>query len=916
VDFVSLKKPNCFMKYVFLLSICSVLFSSFGQKINQIDGYSSKIMGEVLRYFSPLHEFADSSLLTRCNGSSPIEMNGQISTGKGKTTQFRFLIGHSSGTSAANRHFNISLNGQSLFILETQQKRTGIFREEKQVNSNISYALQCIEYDINKDVFAWLYITVPTSWVTEKAHFQFKGADEQSRDWLMVFMQESTWKFQLEASNLILKNAKLRELNLRLQNPLYTESKVIRVDSRFFHKEFKVSPGYNHLSFAGYPMDFIGTDTVRITMENQKFQQIIQLQATKNYQFHIIHHSHNDIGYSHLQTEVERIQTKNIRDALSWISNNQASTVEAVWHIESLWAVENFLRNATETETQNFIKTVKAGNIVLSANYANVLTGLSQREELNWLVEYAKQLEQTYGIHVSNAMITDIPGITHAGLENYTRNHIPYLSLGPNYVENLPDHGDRVGGVIKENGDRVFYWKASPDANEKLLVWTAGKGYSYFHNIQDNEKEAKWESRISAYVHQLESTNYPYDIVQLRYTKNADNGPVDTNLCQFVKAWNERYESPTLVLSNVDSLFAQFEQKYGNQIPVVTGEISPYWEDGAYSTAVEEMENRSLSVKTISMEAFAKKTKQFDQHAKEFYQLHRNIILFHEHTWGSWCSISDPELFFTTEQWRIKKSFLDSALQEYERLSKTLGFNAVSTSIAPTVTKSIITDFQVDLSTGGISKLIVQNEDLTAQDLPDDLMQFIYSKGIAPMEFYRPQNIQPSNEWEDENRKSIQLNMELEGVQNLVVQYSWMKNTNRISVHVAFDKNETLEKESMHMAFPFEHSNWQLGYGDNDKMLNYPADQLPGSNKEFICASQKVALCNGKRTISIQAPAFSLFEVGGLINEEKVNGAKVWTRSNAPVNPLYLYVLNNYWHTNYKASQGGHFSYDVYLDIE
>ena len=123
-------------------------------------------------------------------------------------------------------------------------------------------------------------------------------------------------------------------------------------------------------------MDFIGTDTVSITMENQKFQQIIQLQATKNYQFHIIHHSHNDIGYSHLQTEVERIQTKNIRDALSWISNNQASTVEAVWHIESLWAVENFLRNATETETQNFIKAVKAGNIVLSANYANVLTGL------------------------------------------------------------------------------------------------------------------------------------------------------------------------------------------------------------------------------------------------------------------------------------------------------------------------------------------------------------------------------------------------------------------------------------------------------------------------------------------------------------------------------------------------------------
>jgi hypothetical protein len=158
--------------------------------------------------------------------------------------------------------------------------------------------------------------------------------------------------------------------------------------------------------------------------------------------------------------------------------------------------------------------------------------------------------------------------------------------------------------------------------------------------------------------------------------------------------------------------------------------------------------------------------------------------------------------------------------------------------------------------------------------------------------------------------------MELEGVQNLVVQYSWMKNTNRISVHVEFDKTETLEKESMHMAFPFQNANWQLSYGDKEKMLRYPLDQLPGSNKEFVCASQKIELNNGKRKISIQAPAFSLFEVGGIINEEKVNGAKVWTRSNASVNSVFLYVLNNYWHTNYKASQGGHISYDVYLDIE
>ena len=506
--------------------------------------------------------------------------------------------------------------------------------------------------------------------------------------------------------------------------------------------------------------------------------------------------------------------------------------------------------------------------------------------------------------------------VVTGGLNNYTRNHIPYLSLGPNYVENLPDHGDRVGGVIKETGDQVFYWKPSLNSNEKLLVWTAGKGYSYFHNIQDGEKESKWESRISAYVHQLQSSNYPYDMVQLRYTKNADNGPVDTSLCSFVHAWNERYDSPKLVIGNVDSLYQNFEQRYGSEIPVRTGEISPYWEDGAYSTAVEETANRKLAIQTIALDEYAHKKNVYSAHEAEFYQLHRNIILFHEHTWGSWCSISDPAIFFTTEQWRIKKSFLDSAEQQYSRLSKKLGYEYPESTNVRIVKKSKITSFDVDLSTGGITKILVDNKNLISERAPYDFMQFIYAKGISPMQYYGPTNITVLEDRENEKEKYVQLSFDLLGFKHVQVSYSWKKNTNRIVVHVEADKTEELDKESVHIAFPFMESNWKLNYGAENHNLNYPRDQLPGSNKEFICVSKQVELSDEKHKLILKAPAFSLFEVGSIIQEEKVNGAKVWTRENATVNPLYLYVLNNYWHTNYKADQGGVFEVIVRVRVE
>ncbi|MBK6777521.1 MAG: hypothetical protein IPG74_17330 [Flavobacteriales bacterium] len=51
--------------------------------------------------------------------------------------------------------------------------------------------------------------------------------------------------------------------------------------------------------------------------------------------------------------------------------------------------------------------------------------------------------------------------------------------------------------------------------------------------------------------------------------------------------------------------------------------------------------------------------KPIDPHL--LYRAKRSIVMWHEHTWGAWCSISDPDAHFTTDQWRVKKAFADSA---------------------------------------------------------------------------------------------------------------------------------------------------------------------------------------------------------------------------------------------------------------
>jgi hypothetical protein len=44
-----------------------------------------------------------------------------------------------------------------------------------------------------------------------------------------------------------------------------------------------------------------------------------------------------------------------------------------------------------------------------------------------------------------------------------------------------------------------------------------------------------------------------------------------------------------------------------------------------------------------------------------FDDLWRNILLYDEHTWGAWCSISDPKSEQTVKQWDVKGSFAHQA---------------------------------------------------------------------------------------------------------------------------------------------------------------------------------------------------------------------------------------------------------------
>ncbi len=388
----------------------------------------------------------------------------------------------------------------------------------------------------------------------------------------------------------------------------------------------------------------------------------LTLAPVRHWEMYILPHSHNDIGYTDVQTAIEKLQWKYLDEAMA-IARRTADYPPGArfkWNTEVLWAVDSYLKQATPEKRKEFIALVKSGQMHLDALYANMLTGLCRPEELMRLFDCARRLSKECEVTIDAAMISDVPGWTWGIVPAMAQNGVKYFSMGTNHIH-------RIGNTLVEWGDKPFYW-VSPSGQEKVLCWAAGKGYSWFHpGLLDRISKVKPESFFE-YLEQLEARGFPYEIVQLRYSINGDNGPPDPDLPEFVKKWNAHYVWPKLAIATTSELFHEFERRYKDKIPEARGDFTPYWEDGAASSAKETALARNAAERLVQAETLWAMLNPNAYPAQDLYQAWRDVLLYNEHTWGAHCSITQPDSDFTKSQWTIKQAFATGAASQSGRL--------------------------------------------------------------------------------------------------------------------------------------------------------------------------------------------------------------------------------------------------------
>ena len=394
-------------------------------------------------------------------------------------------------------------------------------------------------------------------------------------------------------------------------------------------------------------------DTIQVNLvmgkKNLASKQVV-IPYARQWTVYIYPHSHVDIGYTNTQANVELIHKRNLEYAIELAEKTKhyPDGARFVWNPEVTWPIERYLKSESKEKCDRLIRAIKEGQIAVDAGYVNTNTSTANDEELFELFNYGKKLEKLTGKSIKTMVQVDIPGVSWGIVPVASHLDIPYCLA-------LFNGSDRVG-LAPEINFKPFWW-VGPDGKSKMLflqpdAYTPGahnKGYMFWPKMAgqtdpdkllrivqtDNPRAHFIDPYLDRMLPELEKAEYyPYDIFPMTWCM-ADNTPIDFDLPEAVKSWNEEFAYPKLRICTATEMMSAFDEKYGDQFPVLKGDFTEYWTDGLGSKAGYTGHHREVKEKLVQTETLWSMLEPAEKQIQpDFEEAWRNVILGTEHTWA------------------------------------------------------------------------------------------------------------------------------------------------------------------------------------------------------------------------------------------------------------------------------------------
>jgi hypothetical protein len=720
------------------------------------------------------------------------------------------------------------------------------------------------------------------------------------------------------------------------------------------------------------------TDEVDLTLKTatDQIQLPVPLPPAKKWLLYIVPTTHTDIGYTDLQDRIKVRHANNGLAAMRLLDEYP----DFKWYSETFWQFNVMLLLHPEVADQAF-ELMRENRWELSADYANMLTGLCSSEALDRLTLDSRKMANRGGFELNSDILDDVPSAVGSLPMVLAHSGIKYFIEGANN-----DRAPYAGRV-----PNPFYWEGA-DGSRVLADITGGYGMAA--NLLPNMKQAT--EQLSRFLDRFQANSrYPYDAVLINGAY-SDNGPVENWLPKVVNEWNSEWAYPKMIFAQPEDYYGYIVKNFSSSIPVLKTDFGDWWADGAGSAAYETALSRRAEERAVTAEILHSLTGIMtgaDYPLTNFDDVWQNILLYNEHTWGAGGSIDSPHSEQTVKQWAVKASYahlsdagsrelLNSGMSELAGMvpaADLVVFNPLAwprSAVVKTDEGGAVQDvasgkvYECQSLPEGGSCFVADDlpsigyrtyRSATAQAMPQDAVQI--SGNEIENEFYRvtlnPQtggiqsiyDKQLGREFVDANSQynlgeliyvtggkgtyAINSNLHLPpprfeyhpqtGVQiestngpvfgeldseatamnfpKITMRVRLYKDLKQLDLIFELDKTETFNKEAVYLAFPLEPDARQGGL-----WLDYPdeiteplKDQHASACRDWYAVQRWLAVSDGNDTVELSSLDAPLFTLGQMT-------ASTWpTELPLDRGHVFGYIMNNYWHTNYKASQGGHF---------
>ena len=327
-------------------------------------------------------------------------------------------------------------------------------------------------------------------------------------------------------------------------------------------------------------------------------KKTLALPPVKTWKLYCVPFTHVDIGFTQSQNNVRGQNISNLQKELLLLRQTKSYPFHTRFKLftEVSWPVIEYLNDPSisQQEKEKLIIALQKRQFELGAFVISHQNRFMSPYAMLASLHHTLRIAEKYSINVKTACIHDVMDFSKITKILYA-NNIPYCLVGPNDSRYIVP---------------PLFYLSSPDGSAKVLVWHTvglnGYGENFDLNMRltlpfKEEEFITMENSIAYHLTQLEKGypteeiqrhydygqkqwDYPYDAYLLPYypAQGGDNQPQNIVPSEIAKAWNQKFINPKIVIATPQEFFDYVAVKYAHVIPVVKGEMPPFWGEQIY----------------------------------------------------------------------------------------------------------------------------------------------------------------------------------------------------------------------------------------------------------------------------------------------------------------------------------------------